>query len=82
MMEQSNVKLIIAGHLSLPSVFGELEDQVQRLPLLDFKSYLKCLQHADIAIAPLELNTFSDCKSEIKWLEAVSAKCCGKHVLL
>ncbi|GGX46658.1 hypothetical protein GCM10007385_12820 [Tateyamaria omphalii] len=36
----------------------------------DYASYLSTLSGFDINVVPLEKSTFTDCKSEIKWLEA------------
>lgn len=70
MTDYDFVHLTIVGHLSLPLSLHVFSDRIQRLPLMDFQSFLYCLKHADIAIAPLESGKFADCKSEIKWLEA------------
>ena len=68
--ENANVSLVLAGQLSIPDLLQRFSDRIQRLPSMDFASYLQCLQHSDIAIAPLKAGVFADCKSEIKWLEA------------
>ena len=64
------VDLVIAGHLGLPESLLQYSSRIERLPLMDFASFLHCLKHVDIAIAPLQAGIFADCKSEIKWLEA------------
>ena len=66
----AKVCLVLAGQLSIPESLQSFADRIQRLPSMDFASYLHCLQHSDIAIAPLKSGVFADCKSEIKWLEA------------
>ena len=66
----SNVELVLIGELTVPEALTAYSKQIQKLPLMDFESYLQCLQHSDISIAPLVEGTFADCKSEIKWLEA------------
>ena len=68
--ENSQVQLVLAGQLSVPTVLQKYNDRIQRLPSMDFESYLSCLKYSDIAIAPLKPGIFADCKSEIKWLEA------------
>ncbi|MBU9486474.1 glycosyltransferase [Burkholderia multivorans] len=65
-----NVRLRILGELNLPTDFDEVEDQIERLPLSNYATYLKRLAEADISIAPLEDNIFNDAKSNIKYLEA------------
>ncbi len=70
MQENAHVELVLAGHLSVPVALQGFSERIQRLPVMKFKTFLICLQHMDIAIAPLKSGTFADCKSEIKWLEA------------
>lgn len=65
------VDLHLVGYFeNLPT--GLLE--AQRIVLLDatpdYLGYLQLLRKADINIAVLELSRATDCKSEIKWLEA------------
>ena len=68
--ENTQICLVIAGQLSIPDSLQSFSDRIQRLPSMEFSSYLHCLRHSDIAIAPLKTGVFADCKSEIKWLEA------------
>jgi len=72
MQKYAQVHIVIAGHLTLPLDLQTFEGRVQRLPLMEFSSFLYSLRQADIAIAPLESGLFADCKSEIKWLEAAA----------
>lgn len=72
MEKHKRVRLVIVGHLTLPEQLQAYSERVQRLPLMDFSSYLYSLRQADIAVAPLEPGLFADCKSEIKWLEAAA----------
>jgi glycosyltransferase involved in cell wall biosynthesis len=69
-----NVRLIIVGFLKLPKEFDAYIDRIDRLAFLSSESYWECLGSADINIAPLQPGIFSDCKSEIKWLEAAILK--------
>ncbi|PRE75777.1 glycosyl transferase [Burkholderia multivorans] len=69
-----NVRLRILGELNLPDDFNDVLDQVERLPLSNYVTYLKRLAESDISIAPLEDNVFNDAKSNIKYLEAASIK--------
>lgn len=69
-----NVHLIIVGFLKLPKEFDAYIDRIDRLAFLRSESYWECLGSADINIAPLQPGIFSDCKSEIKWLEAAILK--------
>lgn len=72
MEKRSDVHLIIAGHLRLPSRFlAEYEDRVSLLPATkDISLYYDYLKLADINLAVLHADPITDCKSELKWFEA------------
>lgn len=71
MSEHPEVELIIVGHLALGSIFDPFEDRIIRIDLLsDARSYWTLLSTADVNIAVVAPGLMSDCKSEIKWLEA------------
>lgn len=65
-----NACFVVIGELNLPAEFNDIQAQVQRLPLSDYRTYLKRLAACDISIAPLEDSVFNDAKSNIKFLEA------------
>ncbi|MDH3638107.1 MAG: glycosyltransferase, partial [Gammaproteobacteria bacterium] len=65
-----NVRLILVGYLSIPDELRPFMERIDKLPPLEFETFLSVLCLADINIAPLEAGLFADCKSEIKWLEA------------
>ncbi|MFZ2449319.1 MAG: glycosyltransferase [Methylovulum miyakonense] len=65
------VKFTAFGYFQLPPELEPYADRIEfREPTSDRDYYLKQLSHADINIAVLEQDPFTDCKSEIKWLEA------------
>ncbi len=70
MAEEPRLCLRVIGQLQLSSAFGAFGDRVERLTELTYPDYLKALSQTDIAIAPLEMTLFNDCKSNIKFLEA------------
>lgn len=70
----SEVRLTILGFLNLPKEFDAYLDRIDRIDILCPESYWEILGSADINIAPLQTDRFSDCKSEIKWLEAAILK--------
>lgn len=57
----------IVGHLEAKSLPTE---RVHRHPLMSYDAMLQFLSTCDIAIAPLEINDFTSCKSELKIFEA------------
>jgi len=69
--ENPNVELIVIGHLALGEMFDPFSSQITRVELLkDTYSYWSLLAACDINLAVLSPGLMSDCKSEIKWLEA------------
>ena len=70
MEQHKNVRITLVGPVKLPKLLKPYVERIDRIDLLDIKSYLDVLAHADINIAPLEPGSFANVKSEIKWLEA------------
>ncbi len=65
------VEFVVMGHLSLPDCLARHFARIRRLePVWDMASYWAVLSGMDINIAALSDSVLSDCKSEIKWLEA------------
>jgi glycosyltransferase involved in cell wall biosynthesis len=62
--------LRIVGTLTLSEAFAPFADRIDRIPPVDYGSYLRLLGQADISLAPLEATVFNDAKSNIKFLEA------------
>jgi glycosyltransferase involved in cell wall biosynthesis len=70
----TDVRLTVVGFLNLPKEFKVYADRIDRIAPLSTRSYWEFLKNADMNIAPLRPGVFSDCKSEIKWLEAAVMK--------
>lgn len=70
--ERPEVRLTVAGYLNLPSSAAErFGDRLLQLPMQeDLAAYTELLWSADINIAVLQPDVMTDCKSELKWLEA------------
>jgi len=69
--ENPSAELVIIGHLALGPMFDPFARQITRIALLaDTRSYWSLLAACDINLAVLAPGLMSDCKSEIKWLEA------------
>jgi glycosyltransferase involved in cell wall biosynthesis len=67
------VRLILVGHLTMPTELKPFLDRIIRIRFLESAEvYWELLAQADISIAPLKEGVFEDCKSEIKWLEAAA----------
>ncbi len=72
MRDNKNVRLVIAGYLTLPDELLQLGERIVRIPpIWDLDVYWKgILAPADINLAVLKPSLVTDCKSEIKWMEA------------
>ena len=71
MQKYEDVRLVIVGHLKLRPEFDLLIDRINFVNFInDVNEYWCLLSAADINLAVLASSVMSDCKSEIKWLEA------------
>lgn len=71
MKENLDVHLVLVGHLKLSAEFDAFSNRIIRFPFVDdIQQYWSILASCDVNIAPLNNGIMSDCKSEIKWLEA------------
>ncbi|MGZ8136383.1 MAG: glycosyltransferase [Methylococcaceae bacterium] len=72
--EYPDVRLVVAGHLSLSSRFLELYgDRIKQIPIMkNVQAYWSLLERADINLAVLHDDEFNGCKSELKWFEAAA----------
>ncbi len=73
MREDLSIRLVVMGYLALDERFDEVRSQITFLDWSkDLQSYWSVLQEADINLAVLAPAPTTDCKSEIKWLEAAA----------
>jgi len=71
METRPNTRLVIVGHLRLIGEFERLMDRIIHVEFVtDIDAYWLLLGACDINMAVLAPGEMSDCKSEIKWLEA------------
>lgn len=73
MTQHESVRLMIVGYLELDDRFAAFRDKISIVDFVpDAASYWSLLAEADINLAVLHGNPITDCKSEIKWLEAAA----------
>lgn len=73
LMERNhNVCLRIVGYLNLADGFQKFIEsgRVERLPIQNYLDLQVKIAECDINLIPLQLNEFTNCKSEIKYFEA------------
>lgn len=67
----SNVRLFVAGPLTLPKMLMHFEERITRVSYAPRAEHFKNLASVDINIAPLEIgDPFCEAKSELKFFEA------------
>jgi glycosyltransferase involved in cell wall biosynthesis/tetratricopeptide (TPR) repeat protein len=69
--EDARVRLVVVGHLRLRPEFETFASRIQTIDFVsDLDTYWSLLAAADINLSVLAKGLATDCKSEIKWLEA------------
>jgi glycosyltransferase involved in cell wall biosynthesis len=64
------VHLRVVGFLDRDGEIMRHSDRIEFLPLQDFMNLQRLIAEVEINIAPLQDNTFTNCKSELKYFEA------------
>lgn len=67
-----NMVLQVVGFMNFPDMMQPLiqSGRVQFTPLVDFMELQRLMAQVDVSIVPLVQNTFTNCKSELKFFEA------------
>lgn len=70
--EHDNVTMMLVGYMKLSKEMQELVDlgRVERIKMVHFLDLQQLMARVDISIAPLRINDFTNCKSELKYFEA------------
>ncbi len=76
MEEFPDIKLRVVGYMDFPVEMEELLEngRIENLPYVDFRKLQKLISEVDVNIAPLVINDFTNCKSELKFFEAAIVK--------
>lgn len=72
MREDMRVRLMIVGFLDTKGELGEFQDRISIYSLHDFINLQRLMSLVEINIVPLVNNTFTNCKSELKYFEAAA----------
>ena len=65
-----NLKLRVVGMLDLDARLGPWTDRIERLRVQNYLNLQKYIGEVEINLVPLQVNTFTNCKSELKYFEA------------
>lgn len=70
--EHSDIVLEVVGFMEFPAEMNKLirDGRVRFRPLVDFLELQQLMAEVDVSIVPLVNNTFTNCKSELKFFEA------------
>ena len=71
-----NAKLRVVGYMNFEKNCHEFlrEGRIEFVPFVDFRKLQGLLAEVDVNIAPLVLNDFTNCKSELKFFEAAAVE--------
>lgn len=64
------VRVRVAGYLDSTGPLQAFAERVEVLPHMDYVALQRAIAEVEINIAPLQDNTFTNCKSELKFFEA------------
>jgi len=65
-----NLKLRIVGLLNLDDRLKVWSDRIEQLPIQDYLNLQKSIGEVEINLVPLQINSFTNCKSELKYFES------------
>jgi glycosyltransferase involved in cell wall biosynthesis len=76
LLSDFDMKLLVVGFMEFPPEMHELiiNNQIIYTPLVDFIELQRQIAQVDVNIVPLVNNTFTNCKSELKFFEAAIVK--------
>src|SRR5262249_61039712 len=60
----------VVGYLDLKGELRHYQDRIERHPLCDFLNLQRLIGSTEVNLVPLQDNTFTQCKSELKYFEA------------
>ena len=70
MARHPELVLRIVGHLSIPDALLPFSHRIERFPMQDFLNLQRLTGEVELSIAPVQDNSFTNCKSELKYFEA------------
>ncbi|MDN3563398.1 glycosyltransferase [Paeniroseomonas aquatica] len=70
MLRDSRIRLRLVGFMEARGRLAALGDRIERFPLQDFLNLQRLIGQVELNIVPLQDNTFTNCKSELKVFEA------------
>lgn len=75
MNRHAGLTLRIVGFIDLNEHLLPYRDRIELLPLQDYLNLQRVIAECEFSIAPLQENTFTNCKSELKYFEPAIVGC-------
>src|SRR5690606_4933801 len=60
----------IVGLLNIEQRLNAWSDRIEQIPVQDYLNLQKHIAEVEINLVPLQINTFTNCKSELKYFES------------
>jgi O-antigen biosynthesis protein len=85
MAADARIDLVLVGHVDLEQAFGvrfggylkgHLADRLTIHPFVDYLALQKLIADVDFNLVPLQVNDFTHCKSELKYVDAAMVGTC------
>lgn len=70
-MEQDRrVELVVVGYIEPTERLRAMQDRIVKVPFQDYVNLQRVIGGVDLNLMPLQVNAFTDCKSELKFFDA------------
>ena len=69
-----NVRIQVIGYADLPETFKPYASRIATEPVATYPAYLGLLARCDIALVPLVIDEFNECKSAVRFLDAAAVR--------
>lgn len=75
MRRDERIRLVVVGYIETTGALKDVASRVQKLPFQDYVNLQRVIGSVDFNLMPLQSNTFTDCKSELKFFDAAAVGC-------
>lgn len=72
MKRRENIELVVVGYIDPTPALAAVSARVHKAPFHDYVNLQALIGSVDFNIMPLQSNTFTDCKSELKYFDAAA----------
>jgi len=72
MRRDERIELMVVGYVETTGVLADVASRVRTVPFQDYVNLQRVIGAVDFNLMPLQSNTFTDCKSELKFFDAAA----------